>query len=189
MGRGMVADAILDETRASAGKGVLSMQVHLFVIFYTALAVLLVLGAILYVVGKWTVFSRMGERGWKSLVPVYDVFVLYAVSGSMALFPLLVVCLGAFAFLASSSEQVLLAIQWVPLAVAFVPHAIQCVRLARIFRRGRAFSVGLVLLTPFFLAAMGLGLGERPYEDLYDEEGHPLWEPEDDEPWDQERER
>ena len=45
---------------------------------------LLVLGAIslLIIVALWVIFEKAGESGWKSLVPIYNIYILLLISGS-----------------------------------------------------------------------------------------------------------
>ena len=40
----------------------------------------LVIG-ILQIIGTWKVFTKAGEKGWKCLIPIYNVVILFRISG------------------------------------------------------------------------------------------------------------
>ena len=36
---------------------------------------------LLLVIASWKIFTKAGEKGWKSLIPIYNVYILYKISG------------------------------------------------------------------------------------------------------------
>lgn len=42
--------------------------------------------AILQIVAWWRIFSKAGEAGWKSIIPIYNVIVLFKICGLSPLF-------------------------------------------------------------------------------------------------------
>jgi hypothetical protein len=48
--------------------------------------------AILMIVAQWRIYGKAGERGWAALIPYYNSYVLYKVSGKKKLFWWFLVC-------------------------------------------------------------------------------------------------
>jgi hypothetical protein len=85
--------------------------------------------------GAWLAFAKAGRPGWACLVPLYN---------------------GA-EFLRVAKLPARL---WVLFLVPFVNialFAVACLRVARAFRKGPRFAVGLVLLPPVYMAILGMG--------------------------------
>ena len=90
---------------------------------------------ILCIVSLWKVFSKAGQPGWASIVPIYNVLVLLKVAGKPGWWFLL--------FL-------------IPL-VNFVIAIIVTLALAERFGKGAGFGVGLLLLPIVFLPMLAFG--------------------------------
>jgi hypothetical protein len=83
----------------------------------------------------WKIFTKAGEPGWKSIVPVYGAVVFMRIVGRpwwMAL---------------------LLAIPFFNL----FPYIMLCIDLARAFGKGPGFTGGLTFLPPVFLMILAFG--------------------------------
>jgi len=37
--------------------------------------------AVVMIVAMWKIFTKAGEAGWKSIIPIYDVYVLFRIAG------------------------------------------------------------------------------------------------------------
>lgn len=124
-------------------------------VFFTGI-ILSAICYILSVIGLWRIFTRAGEKGWKSLIPFYNLFVQFKFSWKAVYFwPYLALglCFNFF-FQTSGSLQVLGDF----LAVAyFIAMILTNYHLARSFGKGKAFTAGLVLLEPIFIIILGFG--------------------------------
>lgn len=100
---------------------------------------------VLQIIGMWKVFTKAGEKGWKSIIPVYNLVTLFRISG---LSPLLVLV-----YLASI-------IPIIGTIVSLVLSIFQSNKLAKAFGKGTGFTVGLVLLPPIFYMILGFGKSE-----------------------------
>jgi len=87
----------------------------------------------------WRLFSKAGESGWKSLVPVYGAVVFQRILGRPAWW------------------VVLMLIPVVNLVIAII----ECFDLARVFGKGTGYALGLIFLGPIF--AMILAFGPAQY--------------------------
>jgi hypothetical protein len=91
--------------------------------------------AVLQLAALWKIFTKAGEAGWKSLIPIYNMIVLLRIVGRPAWWLLL--------FL-------------VPL-VNIVVFVIVYVDLAKAFGKGIGFALGLLFLSFVFLPILGFG--------------------------------
>jgi hypothetical protein len=105
------------------------------------LMIALVIG-ILQIVGMWKVYSKAGEKGWKSLIPIYNLVVLFKISG---ISPWLI-----FVYFAG----IIPFIGWIAVLVLSI---YQCNQLAKSFGKDAGYTVGLLLLPTIFYMILGLG--------------------------------
>ncbi|MBQ9346358.1 MAG: hypothetical protein IJT94_03330 [Oscillibacter sp.] len=116
------------------------------------LALLLQIGwYLLLAVGRWRMFEKMGEPGWKGLVPFYADYTLYkncwqTTGFWVALAAAFIAYTAGKGFLASAASLVLTAMD-----------ARLCWELSRKFDHGLLFAIGLVLFNPFFVLYLGFG--------------------------------
>lgn len=98
--------------------------------------------AIIQIIAMWRIFSKAGEKGWKSLIPIYNLVVLFQISGVSPWLILL--------YLAS----------WVPFIGWIIPLALtiylDC-KLAKAFGQSSGFTVGLILLPSIFYLILAFG--------------------------------
>jgi hypothetical protein len=97
-----------------------------FWICYSAIIILLIASI-------WKVFSKAGQPGWASIIPIYNWIVWCKIVGR----PL----------------------WWVLLLLVCFPifYIILCIDLAKSFGKSGGFAVGLILLSPIFFPVLGFG--------------------------------
>lgn len=114
---------------------------------------------ILVVIAGWKILTKAGEAGWKSLIPIYNVYMLYKISGISfwiwCVIPIIIA--GIFNSLSQNGGD--LASLWsfcysVTLLVIDIKLAIA---LAKAFGKGTGFIIGLVLLPNIFQLILGFG--------------------------------
>ena len=110
---------------------------------------------ILQVVAMWKIFEKAGEAGWKSLIPVYNLYILLKIIRFHWL-----LLLGLLIFIIPILGWIIGAIY------IFVLQVIICYRLSRSFGKELGYTIGLLLLTPIFY--LMLGFGEAKYKALKD---------------------
>ena len=110
-------------TYAVAGAGIVA-------IFLTAIFSLAV--AVFEFIVTWRIYKKAGEPGWASIVPFYNLYVLFKITwGNGWLFLLMLIPV-----------------------VNFVIWIITMVKLAQVFGKGTGFAVGLVFLEIIFSAIL-----------------------------------
>ena len=81
------------------------------------------------VVAQWKIFVKAGEEGWKSIIPIYNVIILYKISG---LSPWLLL---------------LFLLIWVPVVgwiISVTLGIVSMVKLGKAFNKSTGFIIGLI---------------------------------------------
>lgn len=94
--------------------------------------------AVLSVVGMWMLFKKANKAGWRSLVPILNLYTLVQIADG------------------SGIKCILLLIP----VIGVIYHILLNLRLARAFGKGLFFGLGLILFTPLFLLFLGFGGAE-----------------------------
>jgi hypothetical protein len=85
--------------------------------------------------GAWLAFAKAGRPGWACLVPLYN----------------------GVEFLRVAKLPARLWVLFLVPVVNLILFAVACARVARAFRKGPRFAVGLALVPPVFMAILGMG--------------------------------
>ena len=91
--------------------------------------------ALLVIVATWKVFTKAGQPGWASIIPIYNLYIWCKIVGRPWWWILLML---------------------IPL-VNFIVGIILCIDLAKSFGKGAGFGIGLALLGVIFLPILGFG--------------------------------
>ena len=112
------------------------------------LGIILVIGfvvAIIQLAGMWKVFTKAGEKGWKCIIPIYNLVILFRISG---LSPWII-----FGYLAS----IIPFVGWI---VCLGITIYQCNSLAKAFGKDVGYTIGLLFLPTIFYMILGFGKAE-----------------------------
>lgn len=108
------------------------------------LVVVLVI-AVLQVVAMWKVFTKAGEKGWKSIIPIYNIVILFKISG---ISPWLI-----FVYFAG----IIPFVGWIAILALSIYQANS---LAKSFGKDVGYTIGLLLLPVIFYMILGFGKAE-----------------------------
>lgn len=100
---------------------------------------------ILTIIANWKVFTKAGEKGWKSLIPIYNVVTLFRVAGLSGW-----CVLGYLAAI-------------IPVIGPFIALGLTIylmINLAKAFGKDGGFAVGLILLNTIFIMILAFGSAE-----------------------------
>ena len=153
--------------------GVVFFFMSIFTGYYSLIA--LCLSPVLCV-AFWKIFTKAGEKGWKSLLPVYNGHVIYQIAWKPVLYWILVaaaavsgVLMGLWMQYGAAGEQPPGALTVAALSMYFVVFVavviwsiILNIKLARSFGKGIGFAAGLFLLPHVF--ALILAFGKASYQ-------------------------
>ena len=87
------------------------------------------------VIANWKIFSKAGQAGWKSLIPIYNVYILFKIVYGKGIKFLLL---------------------FVPLLNVILAAAL-CIRLAQVFGKGVLFGIGMMIFPNLFTLILGFG--------------------------------
>lgn len=91
--------------------------------------------ALLLIVAMWKVFTKAGQPGWASIIPIYNLYVWCKIVGRPGWWIILML---------------------IPF-VNFIIGIILCIDMAKSFCKGAGFGIGLALLGIIFLPILGFG--------------------------------
>lgn len=113
---------------------------------------------ILQIIANWNIFTKAGEAGWKSIIPIYGDYVSYKIAWQTSYFWLSFILGIVASYVASANlnESMFLAVIVTLLRIVLtVINIMYCVKLSRAFGHGIGFAIGLILLQPIFLLILG----------------------------------
>lgn len=143
---------------------------------FSTIAVLTIIWWILGVIADWKIFKKAGEPGWKSLIPIYNYYILFKITkmrnwfwwivGSMICALVMYAFDGSWPIL--MSEEQLAVYQWGdhPMAlfatvmiiiVTLYTSIVNSYRLSKVFGHGIGFTLGLIFFQPIFMLILGFG--------------------------------
>lgn len=127
---------------------------------------------VLVVIASWKIFEKAGEKGWKALIPIYNIYILFKIVGMSTWFW---VCLAvaviaeivAVAFTGNTTDSVDAATLemnplvtltlFVEIILFVIVEIMYAIRTAKAFGKGGGFAVGLFFLPNIFWLILGFG--------------------------------
>ena len=91
--------------------------------------------AVLLIVATWKVFTKAGQPGWASIIPIYNLYIWCKIVGRPGWWILLML---------------------IPF-VNIIVGIILCIDMAKSFGKGAGFGIGLALLGVIFIPILGFG--------------------------------
>jgi hypothetical protein len=91
--------------------------------------------ALLLIVAMWKVFTKAGQPGWASIIPIYNLYIWCKIVGRPGWW------------------IILMLIPFVNIIVGII----LCIDMAKSFGKGAGFGIGLALLGVIFLPILGFG--------------------------------
>jgi hypothetical protein len=118
---------------------------------------------VLHVIAMWRIFSKAGEKGWKAIIPFYNLYVMYKIAWKKKFFWIFVgltfgggLLSGVISgltgnFVLSNSLMILQLISVIILSIIFF-H-----KLSKSFGKDAGFTVGLIFLNTIFSLILAFG--------------------------------
>lgn len=125
------------------------------------ISVVVVVLYVITVIAYWQIFKKAGEKGWKSLIPVYNSYIMYKISWKTSMF-WIEIALGVlysilYGISYSSGSAVLSVLAYIVYIAVIVIGIMVLHKLSKAFGHGVGFTVGLVLLSPIFILILAFG--------------------------------
>lgn len=116
---------------------------------------------VLYIIANWKIFTKAGEKGWKSIIPIYNGYVSFRIAWKTSMFWIMLaisVLMGVFSSLSGGQKSGIWYYLYVAASIAvFVIYIIYCVKLSKSFGHGGGFAVGLIFLDIIFVFILAFG--------------------------------
>lgn len=112
---------------------------------FMAILAIMVTILVFTIIANWKIFTKAGEAGWKSLIPIYNSVILYRIAG---ISPWLIL---------------LYLLVWVPVIGPLISLGLTIylmINLANAFGKSTGFAVGLILLNTIFIMILAFGNSE-----------------------------
>ena len=117
---------------------------------------------VLFVIAYWKIFTKSGQRGWTSIVPFLNIFVLMKIV-KRPMWWAAVVSLGII--VGGAPADAATAVKVIPGLIAIAGAILMIIaifNLAKAFGHGFGFGLGLLLFN--FIFALILGFGKSTYQ-------------------------
>lgn len=136
--------------------------------------------AIIMIVAWWKIFKKAGLAGWKSIIPIYNLYCLYRISGMSGWWILLSVAASiflsfGFTYVIDTTGKIVSAAinpaGWIGFTLLFgygITQIVQLVKLADNFGRGIIFKICSVFFTPITTLILGFGKDKYDKKSLHD---------------------
>ena len=122
---------------------------------------------VILVVTNWRIYTKAGQPGWASIVPIYNLFVMMDIIRKPRSWAVIILALGVFGSMltamqpaAGSDQDPNLIISLIQIVVSFVSiyYSVRLLReLARVFGQGVGFTLGLLFLPFIFYPILAFG--------------------------------
>lgn len=137
--------------------------------------------AILVIIAEWKIFEKAGEKGWKSLIPIYGQYILFKIVGARAWFWGLL-CITILVSIMTSANALpvnfnlpqeeidaqMKLVNWsnhIPYIIgvtlacvsSLVIDVVLAIKIAKAFGKGAAYIIGLIFVSPIVLMVLGFG--------------------------------
>lgn len=109
---------------------------------------------LLLALGRWQMFEKMGQPGWKGFIPIYSDYVLYGSCWETTFFWIALAASAVCAFGGADSRSLLVSLAGV---IGAALEFLLSLRVSRAFGHGIPFAIGLTFLNPLFVLYLGFG--------------------------------
>ena len=119
---------------------------------------LVIIWYVLQAIADWKIFAKAGEPGWKSLIPIYNVFVEYEIcwTGVLGLVFIAATIVTGLVDTTNASTFVKVLVVIVSI-LAIVLHLLQSIKLSKAFGKGTGFGLVLFFFRPIGRLILGFG--------------------------------
>ena len=131
--------------------------------FIVVLGLIVLAAIVLYIVAEWRILTKAGEKGWKSLIPFYCIFVSHHIVGMSHVWFIIeaITWVAELLFeLFSFPEPVVF---WFGIATGIftlVSELIHVTKMCNCFGKGTGFKIGMALIPEVFFMILAFGKAE-----------------------------
>lgn len=130
---------------------------------------------ILMIVAMWKIFTKAGEKGWKAIIPIYNIYIFFKIADAKGWFwgiliSEIVVAIystiasgngaittNAYGNVTSISDPFYAIVVFAAAVFQIVAYIIQSAKLSKAFKRGFGTTLGLIFLPNIFQLILAFG--------------------------------
>ena len=115
---------------------------------------------VLMIIAMWKIFTKAGEKGWKSIIPIYNGYTIYKFSWKPLWFWITLaigILFNIIIRITGVESKVGLVFFAIFLIAEIVIAIISMYKLSKSFGHGVGFTIGLILLAPIFILILAFG--------------------------------
>lgn len=114
----------------------------------------------LFVVAEWRILKKAGEKGWKALIPFYDVYVSHHIVGMSHVWFVLEVIAWVCEIvieIVKFPEPVVITFGIATGAFTLLSEIIHVLKMCNCFGKGKGFKIGMILIPNLFTLILAFG--------------------------------
>ena len=112
---------------------------------------------LLMIIGCFKIFEKANEKGWKSLIPVYNIYLLYKIFWKIKYFILLLIisfiCIIPTYFI--YSQELFESLMFIVMLNSLYHYIILSIRISRSFGKNIFWSLGIIFFPYIFIVILG----------------------------------
>ena len=126
------------------------------IIFYP-LCFSIIIFCLLVIIGWYKIFEKANEKGWKALIPIYNIYLLYKIFWKTKYFKLLLIisfiCIFPTYFI--YSQELFELLIFIATLNLLYHQIILSIRISRSFEKNIFWSLGIIFLPYLFIIILG----------------------------------
>ena len=109
---------------------------------------------VLFIAAEWRILTKAGEKGWKALIPIYNIYVSHHIVGMSHIWFVLEICTW---IVEAIFESVRVIPGWAAIAfgiptliITILSELIHIIKMCDCFGKGTLFKIGMILVPNLF---------------------------------------
>lgn len=119
-------------------------------------AMISIIWYVFQVIAYWKMFNKFGEPGWKSIIPIYNSYIVYKATWNVKMF-FINILMAVLLALRSMDGTVFYTIAGIGAVGVIVIEIMKKNKISKAFGHGFGFTLGLLFFDPIFKLILGFG--------------------------------
>ena len=128
------------------------------------LAIISIAVYVLFIIAEWRILVKAGEKGWKSLIPVYNIYVSHHIAGMSHVWFVLEIFTWVIEAIFKAVDAIptwaVIAFGIPTIVITVLSELIHGIRMCDRFGKGTLFKVGMILVPNLFTMIIGFDKSE-----------------------------
>ena len=121
------------------------------------IVMILAVWVVILIVANWKIFTKAGEAGWKSLIPIYNQYILYKFTWDVTYFWVILGIVVVSSIVTALEIPIIGALLSI---VSGIIGIIQLHKMSKAYGHDIGFTLGLIFLNPIFILILAFGQSE-----------------------------